>query len=217
MFSYAYTLGNDCKIQLIKHSSPQVVTALRGENIYAVLLTRITMLYSGFPELIHLITVNLYPLANFSPFLIPLLPTQLLASAILFLVWVWLLLDSTYKWGHIVFILLWLIRSGSCTRRFVCIAKFGSFFSFFSNLSWDSNYTDIRFLLQSTGPRGFVHFSFLLSLCCSDCTISQFIYSPLCFLHYIANPSTELFFILVIIVSDSKMFTCSSLHLLFLC
>lgn len=86
------------------------------------------------------------------------------------------------------------IHSGSCARRCVWLAKFGSFFSFFSNLSWDYNYTDIRFLLQSTGPHGFVHFSFLLSPCCSDCTTTQFIYSHLCFLHYIASPSTELFF-----------------------
>ena len=33
-----------------------------------VLLTTVTMLYIGIPELIHFVTENLYPLINISPF-----------------------------------------------------------------------------------------------------------------------------------------------------
>ena len=65
------------------------------------MLTIITLLYIRFPELTHLITGNLYPLTNISPFPPPQLPFNLHYISVRSD-----FLESTYKWDYTIFVFL---------------------------------------------------------------------------------------------------------------
>ena len=82
------------------------------------------MLYIVSPELIHLATVGLYPFDKFLPLLPPLHPNPwaaLLCSVSLTLAF----LDSTYKWGHTVFVFLWLISLSTMLSRLIHVVTNG--------------------------------------------------------------------------------------------
>ena len=105
----------------LTHPSPILVTfflfilvralsiyLLRKFQVYNTMLLSInTILYVRAPELIHLLTENLYPLTNTSPFS----PAPSLWQVLLYSLFLWILtfLDSTCKWDHIISVFLWLI------------------------------------------------------------------------------------------------------------
>lgn len=93
------------------------IYSLSSFQIYnTVSWTIVTMLYISFLGLIYLIIGNLYLLTTFIHFAHPLLwplATTSLFSVFVNLVWfclvIVLILDSTYKRDHVVFIFVWLI------------------------------------------------------------------------------------------------------------
>lgn len=135
-------------------------------------------------------------------------------------------LDSTHKrqYNIICFSLSGSFNSVSWIYRFICLAKFESFQSFSLSI--------LPLYLLPSGilitkildffvivPRYLRYYSFFplqFSLCRSACTIFLFIDPFLCLLFHAIIPFTK-FFILVIIFSGSKVSTCSTLYLLFLC
>ena len=101
-----------------------------------VLSTTIDMLYVRHSELIHLKTEGLY----FSP-TSPYFPQPTAPGSCFYTPWVWLqffffFLDSTRKWYHAVFVLLyWLMPLSTMPSGFMRVVANGRI-SFFFNVEW---------------------------------------------------------------------------------
>ena len=106
------------------------IYSLINFQIYnTVLKYIITILYISSPELIHLITVSLYPLTNISPFPPP---TNFWQPPFYSVSMSLACLDSTYKWYHTLSFSVWLISLSIILSRSIHIVTNGGI-SFFFN------------------------------------------------------------------------------------